>query len=243
MRRTFNILFFLFFLLMIPVMSFAGTYTFSDNFNDPGIDGWTGKIGTWVNFNDSLKSSSTTAVYSTIWNDGSNIGGLYQSITVDANFDFTNNPSTDDYAQLRLRTGEHSGATQPFWDTGYLATFSETGLSIHNVYMTNNPEIGSFIFDTSLSSGWHTLRFDVSGRGSDTNFKLWVEHILYLDIGYDDTTGANDNGYIGLGRLIEYDNARGYSSDTSPVPEPATIVLLVFGLLGIAGVNKKRITK
>lgn len=243
MRRLSNVFFFLFFLLMIPVMSFASTYTFSDDF-DTGIDGWTGKIGTWTNPANTLQSSSN--VYSVIWKDGSNQGGLYQSITVDAYFDFDSDDSyhRNRYAHLRLRMGENNTGTNPFWDTGYLAQFGENAVSVQNTYLWGNPVIGQTTFSNSpfTSTGWYTLRFDVSGRGANTNLKLWIQDTLYLDVDYNDSTGNNDNGYIGLGRLIKYDNASGYSSDTSPspVPEPATMILFSIGLLGLSRAGRRK---
>jgi hypothetical protein len=190
--------------------------------------------------------------YSVIWKNDSNLGGLsglHQSITVDAYFSATTAGPPDTIAQLRLRSGEHSGAAQPFWDTGYLASFQTNGLFIQDVFKNGNPYLGSYLYTGSqtnpfTSTGWYTLRFDVSGTSTTgTSLKVWVEDNLYLDILYTDADAANDSGYIGLGRLIQYDNARGFSTSEAPVPEPSTMILFGIGILGAAGIGRKKIAQ
>lgn len=226
MRLILNILLFLFFVLIIPATNFASTYTFNDDFNN-GIGGWNGIIGTWGNPGGTLQSSGSD--YSTILKNGSDQGGLYQSITVDAYFGLTDN--NDSIAQLRLRNGT-------VWDSGYMANFQTDGIYLYN--WSNHSQLGYNPNGPFFSTpGWYILKFDVAGRGDKTNLKVWVEDTLVLDVKYNDTTGGNDNGHIGLGRLIKYDNAGGYSSDT-PIPEPGTILLLGSGILGLAGVYRRK---
>ncbi len=223
MQRLFCIL------LAIPLAGFADIYNFSDNFDDPGLDGWSVVRGGWNSPGDFLQSSSDD--YSTICKDSSDQYGLLQSLTVDAYFGLTGN--NDSIAQLRLRTGNN-------WDSGYLATFQPTEVRIQNTYLGGNPTLGVFSFSSSpiTTPDWYTLRFDVSGRGADTNLKLWVGNSLYLDVDYTDSGNNNDNGRIGMGRLIQYDNVLGYSSDT--IPEPTTLAFFGIGFPAILFIARRR---
>ncbi len=218
------------FLLVFPIIGFSSTYTFTDDFNDGNLNGWT-SIGAnhWENSGDSLQSSSWD--YSTIVLDGSNQASEYQSITVDAYFDIHDASNSNRIAQLRLRT-------ESSWGNGYLADFQEGGLYLY----AGGGEIARFSYASSpiIDDSWNRLRFDVLGTGSNTNLKLWVGDSVYLDFDYNNTNLINDTGFSGLGRLIEYDNVTAISSDNAPVPEPATMLLFGIGLLGLAGVSRRK---
>lgn len=228
--------------LAVAILSFgmattANATLISDNFNDGNMDGWTPKIGSWsVGAGNDLSNSGS--VYGVVWKDDS--FGVYQKIQVDAYFDFSGSQD-DKIAHLRLRTGEHAGATQPFWDTGYLADFQQNRIRIQNTYLGGNPEIASFDFTNSpfLSNGWYELAFGVDGTGANTHFNAWVNGVQYIDQTYNNTIAALDSGYVGLGRKIHYDNVQGYSSLT-PIPEPSTILLFGAGFAGLLGLNFRR---
>lgn len=213
----------------MPAMSQASFFT--DDFNDGDMNGWTPKIGSWsVGAEHDISNSGS--VYGVVWKDDS--FGVFQKIQVDAFFDFS--VQDDKYAHLRLRTNENHHGTQPFWDTGYLAQFTQNSISIQNLYLGNNPVIASYDFSDSpfTDNAWNEIAFSVDGTGSNTQFGLWVNGVQYLDDNYDNTIGALDSGYIGLGRRIHYDNVVGYSS-FSPVPEPASIFLFGSGFIGLLG--------
>jgi len=221
---------------IFELVGIAGAMSFSDDFNDGNMDGWTQKIGSWSVGSDQTLSNSGS-VYGVVWRDNSI--GVNQKIQVDAYFDFSN--SSDSYAHLRLRTNKHIGATQPFWDTGYLADFRKNEILILNTYASGNPVISSINFNSTpfIDAGWYNLAFGVDGTGADTHFSAWVNGTKYIDESYNNTIADLDSGYVGLGRKMHYDNVLGYSS-TEPVPEPSTILLLGSGLLGLSWYGRKR---
>ena len=52
-----------------------------------------------------------------------------------------------------------------------------------------------------------------------------------------------ETGLYNKGDDLEISHYTGYNSTTAPVPEPATILLLGSGLLGLVGYNRKRFSK
>jgi hypothetical protein len=235
MRKLVFFLFIAVVTLGIPSAGFS--YTFSDDFNDGNLDGWTPKIGSWsVQGTGDSYLLNDSSDYGVIWKDDSL--GIYQQIQVNAYF-VIGGGYDNTIAHLRLRTSDN-GSPQQYWDTGYLAQFTPTDITILNTYQ-DVATITSHSFGGSSpigSSGWYTLVFSVAGTGADTHFEAWINGIQYIDYNYNSATSELDSGYIGLGRLIRYDDAQGYSSNT-PIPEPTTIVLLSLGLIGVAIIKRR----
>jgi len=208
--------------------------TFSDDFNDGDLVGWSAKQGSWSVEGGVDKYLSGNRNYGVIWNDGS--FGVNQRLQVDAYFDTTQAAiQADTIAHLRLRTSQNGN----FWDTGYLAQVTPSGVSIQNTHENGNPYISEYSFASGespiTSSGWYTLQFAVTGTGSNTHFELGVNDILYIDHVYDNSIAQLDSGYIGLGREIKYDNFKGFT-DVAPVPVPGAVLL---GMLGLSVVGVK----
>jgi hypothetical protein len=109
-------------ILGVPGVGFS--YSFSDDFNDGDLNGWTPKQGVWSNPGDYLLSSYDN--YGIIWKDDSS--GFDQFLQVDAYFD---NGATSKTAQLRLRSGE-GGGSNSYFDHGYWAYIQHDSIGIYN---------------------------------------------------------------------------------------------------------------
>jgi hypothetical protein len=228
-------------LAIIASSMFDNAYAlvFTDDFNDGTLNGWTGKQGGWTNPGDYLLSSFDN--YGVAWKDDS--FGLEQMLQVDAYFD---DGSTSKTAQLRLRSGE-GGGSNSYFDHGYRSYVQHNSIGIYNTYGPGQHQLlGSLTGLNFMQNEWLNITFSVSGLGNDTNLKLWVDDVLYLDV--FDTFGHqhDEGGYIALGssnhinRYIKYDNASG--SVDVPVSEPSILILMGTGLAGlmITGASRKR---
>jgi hypothetical protein len=239
-RKMMKSVFMSLFTLLVAFQTAHAALYCSDDFEDGSLDGWTSKIGDWrvVEETGNHYLNNNGSDYGVIWKDGSQ--GVDQKVQVDAYFDLSDSSPNNTIAHLRLRTGEHSGATQPFWDTGYLAQFTPDSVLILNLD-AGCSTITQYAFGAGESpinsSGWYTLTFEVTGTGSSTHFKVLVGGGSYIDDTYNNTIDALDSGYVGLGRLIKYDNFS-CSTDVAAVPTP-TPTAAVLGILGLCTAGAK----
>ncbi len=225
-----KLIFILVTMIASSLINSAFALVFTDDFNDGTLNGWTAKQGIWSNPGDYLLSSYDN--YGVAWKDDS--FGLEQLLQVDAYFD---DDSTSKTAQLRLRSGE-GGGRNSYFDHGYRSYVQHDSLGIYNTYGPYRHQLlGSVTGLNFNQNDWLRITFSVSGTGDDTNLKLWVDDILYLDV--FDTFGHqhDDGGYLALGssnhinRQIEYDNVSGMVD--VPVSEPAILLLMSTGLAGL----------
>jgi len=95
-------------------------------------------------------------------------------------------------------------------------------------------------FDPSLGWSWVTgEKWDyeswIAGEANDYYDNRWgvSNSEQFLSVRSAFGWGWNDEGNIG--------NISGYLAETAPVPEPETILLIGFGLLGLAAVGRKKL--
>lgn len=212
------------------------TLHFTDDFNSGHLEGWSIKLGErsdpgdylWSNPGDYLLSSYDN--YGVIFKNDS--FGYDQSIQIDAFFDdgFIHSKT----AQLKLRSRSAGWGPNPYRDHGYFASILDSIVVIDNVVAPfYTQQIGKTTVDLAPNT-WHTIKFEVKGSGNDTNLKLWINDILYMDV--FDTLGSqhDDGGYLALGpsnhinRRIKYDNFIGITT----IPLPTSISLYGIGIFG-----------
>lgn len=128
------------FIMLISLVFICGSsqlyfaYSFSDNFNDGDLTGWTEKKGAWSNHGDYLLSSFDN--YGIIWKDDSL--GLNQFLEVKAYFDDGANSKS---AQLRLRSGDAGNGPNPYFDHGYFAQVQDGAFCIYNAVEPYHQEL------------------------------------------------------------------------------------------------------
>jgi hypothetical protein len=114
-------------------------------------------------------------------------------------------------------------------DTSYWEDGIDGGFTVN--FLTYNGD-GEPISGTWSSSRITSLYYSIK---TGTSFDLYYVATLTLGTAYTwDTTGLSDKG---LSHLTFW------TPDSSPVPEPATMLLFGTGLAGIAGVVRKKVRK
>ncbi len=121
--------------------------------------------------------------------------------------------------------------------------FDSGDLSKHGVFPTYFSEF-SFIFDESAMTATYNAQDDpggFTGSGTGTYYAafeintagLMEDYVVHFDL-YDEIFKAGD---IDAGIFAPFS----HDAQSTPVPEPATILLLGTGLLGVAGITRRRL--
>jgi len=86
--------------------------------------------------------------------------------------------------------------------------------------------------DTSFFGEWQNLKLEIVGN----HFFGYLNDQLIIDV-VDALYSGGSVGILNAGAVTRFDN---FEVDTTTTPEPTTIVILSFGLVGLAGLRRKR---
>jgi hypothetical protein len=183
-----------------------------------------------VLLNFSVASQSNITIFSSSWGDSETADDGYMANAgfdpILALWDSSGNliNEQDDGHTVGSTVSNGVSYTHGSWDSYFQASLS-AGDYIASITQYNNFSVSNQLSDGFINDGNPDFTYD-QGYGSQPKFNgVWT----------DDDPRTGDWSF----HVLNVEQA----SATNPVPEPSTILLLGTGLLGLAGLGRKRLFK